>query len=262
MFITTKITWSMVTGDVLVHEGFEYTGPLALACGPSKGEKQIAGQMKSFSQTMTDQAKTVFGNDSQVFNNLLNKYQGIVASGPGQQGFTQAELNALNSNAISNSASQFKNVKGAVGNMQAAYGGGNTVTNSGVTTAQDLNIANAQAAQTASDLNKITAANYETGRENFWNAAKSEQQLPSVFDNAANFDQVAMEGQKRALDEQKSLDAASGWWKKPVMGLVSAGLTLGTAGLGAVASGGSFMSGVGSGLKGLSGSGIMSGGNG
>lgn len=40
MFITTKIAWDMNTGEVLEHEGYEYSGPVA-EC--KKGRKEATG---------------------------------------------------------------------------------------------------------------------------------------------------------------------------------------------------------------------------
>lgn len=204
-------------------------------CDAGSGEKQAASQLKDFSKQMVDQASSVFGNDSTIFNQMMKSYSGIIAGGPGQQGFSQAELNAKNSQAITNNANQYRNVAGAAKAGQAAYGGGNTVSGAGVTTAANLGIAEAAAGNTANELSNITQQNYEAGRQNFWNAASGEQQLPGVFNNLPGVDNAALGAQDANLKEQKSLDQAGNWWQKPVMGLVGAGLNLASGGIGGVA---------------------------
>lgn len=213
-------------------------------CDASKKEKAIAGKINSFSDDMVNQAQSVFGADNTIFNDMMKSYSSIVNAGPSQQGFSQAELNAKNAAAITNNANQFRNVAGAVKSGQAAFGGGNTVSGSGVTTGQNLQVANAAAANTANDLNQITQQNYDTGRSNFFNAAQLEQKLPDVYGNLPGVDSQAQGGLNASLKEQQSLDTQAGWWKAPVMGLINGGLSMATGGLSSLASGDGFMKGI------------------
>jgi hypothetical protein len=232
MFITTKLVVSMTTGEILERSGYEYEGPLALACDASKGEKSTAASSESFSTLMQNQAGMVFGDDNQVFTNMLKKYGSIVDAGQDQQGFSQAELNARNAAAITQSASQFRNVAAAVKSGQAGYGGGNTLPSSGATVSANAQIAEASAASTASELNKIQQENYETGRENFWQAAKGEEGLPSAaFSNIPGIAGATTEANKTAFGEQQQIAAANNWWQAPVMGLVGSMGKMATGGL-------------------------------
>lgn len=217
-------------------------------CDASSKEKAIAGKINSFSDDMVSQAKEVFGNDNQVFTGMMKSYGATVAQGPSQHGFTEAERSALRSSVITNNANQFRNVAGGVKAGQAAYGGGNTVSESGTTEGQNLEVAQAAAGKTASDLNQVDQADWATGRDNYRFAAEGETKLPGVFDNVPGMDKAASGGLQDSLTEQKSLDAASGWWKKPVMGLVNAGLSVASGGLGSMATGGTFKEGAGSAL--------------
>ena len=124
----------------------------------------------------------------------MSSYQGVVAAGPSQQGFSQSELNAMNSSAITNNANQFKNVAGAVKSGQAAQGGGNQVSEAGATTNANLGVAEASAANTANSLNQITQANYAAGRQNYQYAAGQEQGLTGAFNNASGMENSAQGG--------------------------------------------------------------------
>lgn len=200
-------------------------------CDASKKEKAIAGKINSFSDQMTAQATEIFGDDNAIFNGMKNSYDKTVQAGPNQHGFSQAELNEKNAAAITNNSNQFRNVAGAVKAGRAGYGGGNTVDTSGIGSQQDLGVAQAAAANTANDLGTIQAQDYDTGRHNYEFAAENEQQLGKTFDNLAPLDSVAQKGQQASLQEQQSLDAASGWWKAPVMGLVTGAASALTGGL-------------------------------
>lgn len=231
MFVTTKISWSMITNEILEHEGYEYEGAIELACGPSSGQKAAATASTNLANQMTSQAGTIFGADNSIFNNMLQSYQSIVSAGPSQQGFSQAELNSLNSQAITNNANQFRNVAGATKAGEAGFGGGNTVSTSGAATGANLGVAQAAAANTANQLNQITQADYAQGNENYFKAAAGEQGLSNTFNSATSAGQAAVGANAQASQEQNQLAAQQSWWEAPVMSLASAGLGLATGGL-------------------------------
>src|SRR5690242_15199946 len=125
MNVTTKFVISMVTGEVLEHEFYEYNGPVAFACGATDGMQNVAGELNSFFKGAIGQAQDVFGASSGVFKSLMNAFAPIVAAGPGQRGFSLAESQALKSSAITNTGIAAKNAKQAAGEELAAVGGGN-----------------------------------------------------------------------------------------------------------------------------------------
>jgi hypothetical protein len=127
----------------------------------------------------------VFGNSSTVFSSLMKTFAPIVQAGPDQQGFSPT-LNAnLNSQAITQTAQGYKNAKAAVGNEEAAIGGGNTSLPNGATIGADVNLASSAANQTSSELSQITQANYAQGNKNYTSAVGGEEALPGVFTPAS-----------------------------------------------------------------------------
>jgi hypothetical protein len=192
-------------------------------CLASQGQKQAATNAANLSNTMSSQASQIFGNTNQVFNNMMNSYQNIVAGGPNQQGFSQAELNSMNSQAITNNANQYRNVSGAAKAGQAGFGGGNTVDASGATTAANLGVAEAAAGNTANQLAGITQADYAQGNKNYFQAAGGESQLPGMFSAANSAGQVATGAEGENMQAQNAVASANNWWTQPVMSLVNAG---------------------------------------
>ena len=234
MFVTTKIVFSS-TYEVLEHEGYEYEGPVARCCDASKQQTTAATQQQQLMQQMTSQMSDVFGKDSTVFNNLMSSAQSIVAQGPGQQGFSQAELSAMNSQAISNNANQYKNVSGAVKSGQAAMGGGNSVSNAGATINANQSVAEASAANTANTLNQITQANYQTGRANYQNAVGVEAGLTNSFNNVSALENSAQAGTAANYSDQTAIGQQSQWLTKDISSLAMSGasaMTGGAAGIG------------------------------
>ena len=193
-------------------------------CDASKQQQIAANQQQTLSNQMTAQMTQVFGNDSQVFNNLMSSYQGVVAAGPSQQGFSQSKLNAMDSSAITNNANQFKNVAGAVKSGQAAQGGGNQVSEAGATVAQNTGVAEASAANTANSLNQITQANYAAGRQNYQYAAGQEQGLTGAFNNASGMENSAQGGVAANYQDQTAIGTQNQWLSKDVNSLAIQGV--------------------------------------
>jgi hypothetical protein len=140
-------------------------------CGASPQQNQIEASQQSFANQMQQQATTIFGQGAAVYNDLFNTYSPIFQAGPGQQGFAPQELSSLNSQAITGVGQSYNNEKQAVGDQQAAQGGGRSVLPGGATTGPQLQLAENAGNQTASELNQITQANYAQGRQNWLTAA-------------------------------------------------------------------------------------------
>lgn len=200
-------------------------------CNASSQVQSINSGIQQFSKQLSAQASSVFGNDSTVFNTLMGAYGGMVANGPNQQGWSAAEVSAVNSGIVTAAAQQSRNAMAAVKNAASAVGGGNTPTNAGVTTAAETGVATAMAANEANQLNQATQANYKQGRENFFAGAEGMSKAPGVFTNMGELDKNALQGQQNAMQSQQGVDAQNNWWQKPVMGLVTGAADAMTGGL-------------------------------
>lgn len=215
-------------------------------CGPSKAMKELNRQVQNFAATTASEAQTIFGDASSIFNDLKTSLGNIVKGGPSQQGWSQAEINAVNSQIVDQAASSARNVKAATGNAVAAIGGGNAVTPSGLATAANLEANLSVEQEKSRQLNQAVVQNYETGRQNYFTAVGQEEQLPSVFNSSNDANRVAQGGYDQALKSQQQIDAASNWWQPLVMAGIGAGASFLTGGLSSLGSGTgkSFMSGA------------------
>lgn len=236
MRVTTKIVFD-ADGNVLEHEFYEYTGPVARCCGPSSQMKQINQQVQSFATNQIDNAAQIFGDASQIFNTLNGAYSKIIAGGPSQEGWSAAESNAVNSQIIDQAAVSARNEKAAAGNAISAIGGGNTVSPSGLATAVTLSTNQAVEQAKAQQLENATIANYQAGNQNFWNASTREGQLPNVFNPATDAAKVAQGALSTAETSQAAIDKANAWWQPLALGAVSAGESFLTGGLSNLGSG-------------------------
>ena len=229
MRIFTKLEYSW-DGEKYVldkSEYFDYNGDVELLCGAGSEEKSVEQQQQSIMTQMTTQAQQVFGNASSVFNALKNTFMPTIQAGPNQQGFSPAELAAMNSQIINNAGQGYRNAKAAVGNAEAAIGGGNAVLPSGVNTGVDLGLAENFANQTSEGLNQVQQENYAVGRQNYENAVKGISGAPDVFNPATNAGNSAISSGEAAAKTASDISSQNNSWISGVTGAL--GGIIGTA---------------------------------
>lgn len=212
-------------------------------CGPSDAMKNLNNNIKAFAGTVTNEASQIFGDASGIFNDLKSSLSSIVKGGPSQQGWSAAQTNAVNTQIMENAAASARNVKAATGNAIAAIGGGNTPSASGLEAAVNTNAELGVEAEKSKQLSQATVQNYETGRQNYFQAVNEEAKLPSVFDSSIAANKNVMDANKQAVDSQQSIDTANNWWQPIAMGALTAGESFLTGGLSGLANGDGFMKG-------------------
>jgi hypothetical protein len=202
-------------------ESFEYNGYIAWMCGATAQQNQIGQSQQNFMNQLQGQATTVFGNDSSVFQSLQSTFLPTIQAGPNQQGFSPAELSAMQSQAITQTGQGYKNAKAAVGNEEAAVGGGNNVLPSGVNAATDASLAENAANQTSSQLNQITQENYAVGRQNYQNAVAGEEASTGVFNSATSAAGAATNAGSAAANTANQIAQENNSWMSAVSGALS-----------------------------------------
>ena len=235
MRIHTKLVYSW-NGSIYIldkEEGFEYNGIVELACGATPEQQQLEGAQANFYTQATSQATQAFGAASTVFNGLMSTFAPIVAAGPNQQGFSQQELANLNSEAVTQTGQAYKTAKAAVGNQEAAYGGGNAVLPSGAQVGADLGLAEAGANQTSSELGQITQANYAQGNQNYEQAVAGEEAAPGVFSTSSGATNAATGAGSAAANTANQIAQENNSWVSAVTGALGgiAGAAVGNGGV-------------------------------
>jgi hypothetical protein len=205
-------------------------------CAPSSALKQINQSIQAFSNKVTDEAGTIFGDANSVFNDIKTAMSGIVSGGPSQTGWGQAEKNARDAAAVQLGATEARNLKSVASSATGAIGGGNTVNPAGSTQQVVMGAEQKAAADTASQLNQNLTEDYEQGNQNFFKAAAAEEQAPSVFSTSNSANEVAQAGQKQAQTSQQSIDTQNNWWQplveKATVGALGSFTSAFTGGLG------------------------------
>lgn len=211
-------------------------------CGASKQQGQIAGSQQNFYSQMINQASQVFGNSSSVFNQLVKTFSPTVANGPNQYGFSAAQDANLRSGAITQAGQGYRNEKQALGDQQAAAGGGRAVMPAGYTAAQNAALATNYGNQTSNALSQITETGYEQGNKNYNEAVQGLGAAPSVFATATGASGAATGAGSAAASTANQIATQDNSWVSSVTGALGsiAGAALGNPGaiMGAFGGGG------------------------
>lgn len=169
---------------------------------------------------MLNQASTVFGNASSVFQSLQSAYAPIVAAGPNQQGFSGAENAALNTQATEGTAQEYSQAAKQVGTAAAAAGGGNTYVPSGATEQAQGQLAADAAGNISSQRSQITQANYAQGRQNFFQAAQGLEGADQAFGAATSASNAATGAGEAASSTANTVAQADNSWMSAVSGII------------------------------------------
>jgi hypothetical protein len=175
MRYSTRVVLQMtdVIGEYITVEKDEhdYNGPVALCCGPSPEEETISGEQSSLASTLRGNYNTVFGEQQQTMdqlNSTLNK----ISTGDTGLGFSAAEDAARQSQIINQGAANARNATQAAEDFSAGKTFNGSTDSSGLARTggiaqQVRETAQSQAdTNTANQLTKLTAANYDQGRAN------------------------------------------------------------------------------------------------
>lgn len=212
-------------------------------CGASSAQNQIEQQQQSFANQVQTQATQIFGQQSGIYQDLVNTFAPTVAAGPNQQGFSAGELSNLNSQAITNTGQAYKNEKQALGDQQAAAGGGRAVLPGGATIGTNLGLAENAGNQTANELGQINQANWSTGRQNYLNATQGLAGAGNVYGAAEGANSGVVGATSAAGNTANQIAQQNNSWVQAVTGAlggVASGFTggiLGSIGSGLVNSG-------------------------
>lgn len=166
---------------VVRESSINWTGPVAFLKGASGDQTEIAKQQKSFYSTLQNDYGTQFANQSNILNSLNKSLSPIVNAGVGQYGYGNAEDAAMRTQATAGTAGAYQSAKRAIGEQQAAQGGGDQFLASGVKQQQNAQLASSAAAQEAGQQLGITKSGYETGRNNFLGAVGEMQNVANAY---------------------------------------------------------------------------------
>ena len=232
MRITTTIVWDIETEATLVHEWYEYVGPIVRCC--SGGDSTAAGLEKSqaaMTNTLNQDYSLSFAEQQSVLGSQIAKMNYIAAN---PMGYTPQQLAAARTSINEGTATAAKQAMGSAAAFAAAHGGADV--GSGAVGEIAGQIGSEAALSKSQQLSALNISNEETKQKNFWNAISGLNSAGSELGGASG---TAIGGAGNAA--QSSVDAG-----KLLLASQQAGWS---DAFGVVSGVGSMMSGIG-GLKG------------
>lgn len=208
-------------------------------CGPSSQQQMLAGQSQSMASEFQANFRKQFENQSSILASLNNALSPMVAAGPNQHGFSPDELAALNTKIINTGGAAARNAAQATGTALAGRGGGgDSGLESGVDQQIKATIASKAAGDIANAQNNVQLQDFETGRQNFFNAVSGQKALAGLYDPTA-YGSLGLKGNETAFGEATKVQDMKNQKEAAIAGGITS-LATGalTFGMGAVQGGG------------------------
>jgi hypothetical protein len=157
-----------------------------------------------------------YASQTALYAKVNSVLQPILAAGPSQTGFSTAESNALNAQAVEGTAENYAGAAKAVGENIAAEGGGQGLPTGGQAQLKG-EIATSAAGQESQQETQIEEANYQQGLENFQNAEQGELAIASG-ENPIGYANAATNAAGVAGSEANAIAQEDTSWENALIG--------------------------------------------
>lgn len=199
-----------------------------MSSGPSQAEQAQQAQSQaeaSFYKQLEQEMQAQYGSQQAILKNLQDVYQPIIDQGINQYGLGAGEDAALRTGSAEGTAQEYKNAAQALGDRMAATD--ETGLPSGTAASLQSGLAQAAAAQDASQKLGITEKGFDLGRQNFLNATSvlsgvGQMMNPLGYAGAAN-----QAGESANTGIQNWVKNTQSGWGSILGGLAQAGIGLG-----------------------------------
>jgi hypothetical protein len=221
-------------------KSINWTESVAYCKGASAQQTNLANSQTAFYNTMTQDYNTQFANQNAILGTLTQSLSPIIAAGPNQMGYNNAELTNLNSQALQGTGQSYANASQALKENQAASGGGNSYLPSGVQSQQQAGLASAAANQESNQMLGIQQAGYQQGNSMYESAIGQLGGVAGMY-NANGTASSANSAGGQADTEANAVNTSNQQFSNDIMGLATGGLgAAGSALSGALGKGGAL----------------------
>ena len=158
-----------------------------------------------------------YANQQAIYAPMAAQFQSIFDMGPSQEGFSQAEKDALNAQAIEGTGTNYSGAAKAVREQMAGRGGGDEPVSSGVQAQMDEEMAASSAAEESKEETGITTQDYATGRANYENAATGLEKI-AAGENPVGYEQAQTQAGSAASTTATTIEAEQNSWVNAALG--------------------------------------------
>lgn len=187
--------------------------------GPSNQQLELQDEQTQFYKEGMAQSAATFAQQQGLLKQMQSIYSPILAKGPDQRGFSDAERGELNSQAIEGTATNYGHAARAVGEQIATQGGGNNPLPSGSDAELKQEVANSAAGEESREQGQILQADYAQGNKNFEGATSALLSASGQL-NPAGYESVANESGSDAEKTASEINQEQNSWMAPVFGAI------------------------------------------
>lgn len=172
-------------------------------------QQTMAEYNQNFATQYADQKETL-AKITSVLDPILNK-------GPNQQGFSDDERNELNGQVVAGTAANYKQAAAAVGDQEAAEGGGDNPLPTGAQNQAKDEVAESAAKEESQQESEVVSADYNQGFKEFENAEEGEFGVASA-ENPLGYAGAATNQDTAAGNEANSIASEDSSWENALLG--------------------------------------------
>lgn len=194
-------------------------------CGSTSNQNEVNTEQIQFMKQLSDQYSTEYAGNQAILNNLTSSLTPIIQAGINQQGYSPAELTALNSQATQQSGQAYAQEAQALNENMGAAGGGNVFMPSAAHEAITAGLGASAENNLSNQKLGITQNNYATGRQNYTGAVGMLAGVPGALQGANNGNAGAFTNSgNAAASEANTIQQANDSWMGLVGGLANTAL--------------------------------------
>jgi hypothetical protein len=196
--------------------------------GPTAAQTNLTNEETSAYQQAQQMTAQQYGEQSAIYAQMTPQFESIFAKGPNQTGYSDSELQELNAQAVEGTAQNYSQAAKAVGESEAAEGGGTNPMSSGAQEQEQQQVANSAAATESGIESQIESSNYAQGTQNYQNAEAGLESI-ATGENPLGYENAETGSAGAANTEANAIATEDDSW---INGAIGAAGTLGAAGIG------------------------------
>ncbi len=187
-------------------------------CGATQQQTQLEQEELSAYQDAQKMTAEEYANQEAIYGPMSKQFQSIFDLGPNQTGFSAAESNTLNAQAVAGTAENYSQAAKAVGEGLAAEGGGSEELPTGGQAQLKAEVASSAANAESQEETGIQEANYQQGRQNWQNAGEGLMSIASG-ENPLGYENAATGAGSAAASEANQIASENNSWINAALGV-------------------------------------------
>ena len=186
MLIITKAVYDIETSQLISREGYEYFGPLNLACSSGGKTAQVDEALQASQAKMTDtfnaDYSASFSQNQAILGQQAAKFAAISAN---PMGYSPQQLHAATTSINEQTAQSAKAALGQAAAFASKFGGSADISGGGAA-AMGADIASRAALTKSSELSQLSQQNESMKMENRWKGLQGLSEVGHEFGSAAS----------------------------------------------------------------------------